>query len=261
MNFTREPIIESVITPRDGCKLVLRSSKSGGSEEYIVEAVEVVSFGRSIFYRSVESAKAFLLPVSDYEVVESKEARIALKSVQADRQIKIGGGRDAQLRPQQQPRESRRSEPSREPRNLDEAPSEATASSQQQMPSQDRKRGDRRRRGRRGRGSDRPHDMQQSSDPRDNPPGDYNNEPQSQQEEPRADAPYQSDEPVKSPSFMSKLFPPPPTLIKETLSRYKTVEETESFPEAPKEKPEFQDTIFDLPVNDEKDEDIHSEDR
>jgi hypothetical protein len=34
---------------------------------------------------------------------------------------------------------------------------------------------------------------------------------------------------VKAPSFISKLFPPPPTLIKETLTRYKPVEEvTES---------------------------------
>ncbi len=93
MNFTREPIIETIITPKDGYKLIVRNSKGGTSEEYSVDAIEVVSFGRSFFYRSMERPKSFLLPVSDYEVIESKETRVVLKNAPLERSIKIGGGR------------------------------------------------------------------------------------------------------------------------------------------------------------------------
>lgn len=92
MNFTREPIIETVITPKEGCKLTIRNSKGVG-EEYFVEAIEVVSFSNAIFYRSLEKPKPFLLPVSDYEVIELKETKMVLKSVTLERSIKIGGGK------------------------------------------------------------------------------------------------------------------------------------------------------------------------
>ena len=59
VDFTREPIVETVITPKEGCKLVVRSSKSSGQEEYFVDAVEVVSFGTSFFFRSLERPKSF----------------------------------------------------------------------------------------------------------------------------------------------------------------------------------------------------------
>lgn len=92
MNFTREPIIETIITPREGYKLILRNSKGSAQEELIVEAVEVVSFGHSFFYRSLDRSKSFLVPVSDYEIVEAKEARVALKNVSFEKTIKIAGG-------------------------------------------------------------------------------------------------------------------------------------------------------------------------
>ncbi|MGE3954788.1 MAG: hypothetical protein AB7F31_06360 [Parachlamydiales bacterium] len=79
VNFTREPIIESVITPREGCKLVVRNTKGAGQEEYLVDALEVVSFGAAVFFRSLERPKNFLLPVSDYEVLEVRETRMVLK--------------------------------------------------------------------------------------------------------------------------------------------------------------------------------------
>ncbi len=94
MDFTREPIIETVVTPKEGCKLVVRSSKAGGQEEYFVDSVEVVSFGSSVFFRSQERPKAFMVPASDYEVLEVREARMVLKNVGLDRSIKIGGGRE-----------------------------------------------------------------------------------------------------------------------------------------------------------------------
>ncbi len=93
MNFTREPIIETIITAKDGNKLTLRNSKGGSSDEYSVDAIEVVSFGASLFFRSLERPKSFLLPVTDYEVIESKETRVVLKNAPLEKSIKIGGGR------------------------------------------------------------------------------------------------------------------------------------------------------------------------
>lgn len=98
MNFTREPIIETIITPKDGYKLVIRNSKAGGGEEYSVDSVEIVSFGSALFFRSTERPKPFLVPVTDFEVVESKETRVVLKSATFERSIKIGGGKEASLK-------------------------------------------------------------------------------------------------------------------------------------------------------------------
>lgn len=95
MDFTREPIIQTIITPKEGCKLVIRSSKNAGQEEYFVDAVEVVSFDNASFFRSLERPKPFLVPISDYEILEVREARMVLKSVGIDRSIKIGGGRES----------------------------------------------------------------------------------------------------------------------------------------------------------------------
>ena len=93
MNFTREPIIETVITPKDGYKLTLRSSKKDSGEEYTVEAIEVVCFNSALFYRSLERPKSFLVPVSDFEVVETKETRVVLKNATIEKSIKIAGGK------------------------------------------------------------------------------------------------------------------------------------------------------------------------
>ena len=94
-----------MITPREGCKLVVRNSKGVGQEDYFVDAVEVVSFGHSFFFRSLERPKSFLVPVSDYELLELKETRMVLKNVSSERSIKIGGGRETPVRVQQ-PREA-----------------------------------------------------------------------------------------------------------------------------------------------------------
>jgi hypothetical protein len=158
VNFTREPIIETVITPREGCKLVVRSSKANGQEDYFVDAVEVVSFGHSFFFRSSEKPKSFLVPVSDYEILELRETRMVLKHVPTERSVKIGGGRDSA--PPRQPREAHsesRAEPKPEKEVVvaseagEESPagSEAAAGSAERS---DRNKRDRsRRRGRRGR--------------------------------------------------------------------------------------------------------------
>ncbi|MBP9841616.1 MAG: hypothetical protein KBC64_04245 [Simkaniaceae bacterium] len=95
MNFTREPILETIITPKEGYKIILRNSKLPAEEEYSVDALEVVSFGSAIFYRSLERPKPFLLPTTDYEVYESKDVRMVLKTAPVEKNIKIGGGKKA----------------------------------------------------------------------------------------------------------------------------------------------------------------------
>jgi hypothetical protein len=200
VNFTREPIIETVITPREGCKLIVRNSKGVGQEDYFVDAIEVVSFGHSFFFRSLERPKSFLVPVSDYEVLELKETRVVLKNASAERSIKIGGGRESPVRAQ-----------------LSESSEEMPAhvESSESMPSQqtDHKQRDRRRsRRRRGGGGS----MEARYDMPAQEAGETSSLPPSTAEK--------SAEEV-APTFISKLFPPPPTLIKETLSRYKTTEE------------------------------------
>ncbi len=90
MDFTREPVVETVITPKEGYKLVIRSSHGGKGDEYAVDAVEVIAFGHSYFFRSLEKPKAFLLPLAEYEVLEIKEARPVLKKPVVDKPIKIG---------------------------------------------------------------------------------------------------------------------------------------------------------------------------
>lgn len=96
MDFTRQPIIETVISPRDGHKISIRNSKEANQEEYLVNAVEIVSFGPALFFRCLErKPKAFLLPIADYDVVEVKEARMVLKNISTDKPIKIGEGKSS----------------------------------------------------------------------------------------------------------------------------------------------------------------------
>jgi hypothetical protein len=251
VNFTREPIIETVITPREGSKLVVRNSKGNGQEDYHVDAVEVVSFGHSFFFRSVERPKSFLVPVGDYEILELRETRLALKNVSTERSIKIGGGRDAPPRPH------REREPYHPPATTEEAslPEDVSAEGlppeapQAEQPPRDprhndRKR-DRRRRGRRG-GRDRgPPEARASEIPNAAEGSEMIDE----------EAPLPEEVVVKPPSFISKLFPPPPTLIKETLGRYKTAGQLEEG----RNKPPVEDPSLDLPPSEETGEDTRFE--
>jgi hypothetical protein len=102
MNFTREPIIETIVAPRDGYRLLIRNSKHRTGDEFLVDAVEMVSFGAELFFRNLEKPKPFLLPVSDYEVLEVKETRLAIKNVQMEKRIKIRGGREGSPQPKEE---------------------------------------------------------------------------------------------------------------------------------------------------------------
>lgn len=211
MNFTRDPIIETVITPKEGCKLVVRSSKGNGQEDYYVDALEVVSFGHSFFFRSIERPKSFLVPVSDYEIFEEKEPKLALKNASPDRSFKIGGGRDSSRSSREGSSESQ-----------EEAGGERPAPSDRG----ERKRDRGRRRGRRGRDRHETYAQQQEEEGRQMMREEGSSAeaemPSSLGEEAPVEAPKE-----KAPSFISKLFPPPTSLIKDTIGRYKSVDPTE----------------------------------
>ncbi|MCB1117669.1 MAG: hypothetical protein KDK50_03700 [Chlamydiia bacterium] len=126
MNFTREPIIETIITPREGYKLTLKCTK-GGASEYNVDAIEVVNFGTALFYRSLERPKAFLLPMSDFEVLETKETRVAIKSAAVEKSVKIAGGKAKETssdEPDKKRRRSRRRRSEDKPVKAEEAKTE-----------------------------------------------------------------------------------------------------------------------------------------
>lgn len=202
MDFTREPIIETVITPKEGYKIVVRSSKNPGSEEYFVDAVEVVTFGSCSFFRSLERPKAFLVPVSDYEILEVREARIVLKNVGLERSIKISGGKERENKPKEV-----KEEKPLEPLATQSSPE------QRQADPRDSRRRDRRRQGRRRREDDvvppkdgsAPHDEQKI----ELTPPSQDSAGLSAESQPIAQ------------SILSSLLTPPPTLISETLKTYK----------------------------------------
>lgn len=208
MDFTREPIIETVITPKEGCKLVVRSSKSAGQEEYFVDAVEVVSFGNALFFRSIERPKAFIVPASDYEILEVREARMVLKNVGIDRTIKIGGGRETAAKA---PKEAT------QPQESVSVGAEGTVESSESLESKvgrlDKRREKRRQQQRRRK--EREGDL----------PTEALLSPEAQTEKEGVSSEFIEKGPV-APGVMpqpmfSSLLPPPQTLISETIARYR----------------------------------------
>jgi hypothetical protein len=213
VNFTREPIIETIITPREGYRLIVRSTKHESDEEFAVDAVEVVSFGRALFYRSSEKPKPFLLPVADYQVVEGKENRIVLKNAQFERTIKIGGGKEASFK-----KEPEEVEDQMIPITLDEEaeepiPSEAALEHKRE-----------RRRNRRRRGHEHREDQRIRQETLENASSEAKSEV--------------IKEPASVPIF-THLIPPPPNLISASIQKYKEQQSQEatSASAEPKETP------------------------
>ena len=212
MDFTREPIIETVITPKEGCKIVVRSSKNLGQEEYFVDALEVVSFGNCMFFRSQEKPKAFLVPVSDYEILEVREARMVLKNVGLDRSIKIGGGREPKVAKEPAVSKAEPVEAEAPPASVEEP---AVAGDNRTDKKRDRRRQQRRRRGREEPVKEDvvPGEAFQVGEPAHAEASISNGESKALQES--------STIQVSTSNFISTLLPPPPTLISETIGRYK----------------------------------------
>jgi hypothetical protein len=216
VDFTREPIIETVITPKEGCKLVVRSSKSTGQEEYFVDAVEVVSFGHSFFFRSLERPKTFFVPATDYEILEVRETRMVLKNVGIDRTIKIGGGREGQMRgSREQPTEKAEAQPVEEleTSQASESPVQPAAEKEGRDKKRDRRRNYRRRRGRDG-----------STEEEGAEGGDKSTRMDSPELRKPEGAESLIAQQVATTSILTSLLPPPPTLISETIARYKNDE-------------------------------------
>ncbi|MEC7839676.1 MAG: hypothetical protein VX777_06525 [Chlamydiota bacterium] len=201
MDFTRQPLIESVITAKEGCKLVVRSSKGTGQEEYFVDAVEVVSFGNSFFFRSQEKPKSFLVPATDYEILEVREARMVLKNVGVDRSIKIAGGKE-------QPQKQGKSQPEKEVK-------------EEQTSRQTERKRDRRRSFRRRKRGDEGQEQNTPVETNLIPP------PPMSEKAVEAPEPQVSEKPVRlegvdlPTSGPGSLLPPPPNLISDTIEKYK----------------------------------------
>jgi len=208
VDFTREPIIETVITPKEGCKLVVRSSNTSGQEEFFVDAVQVVSFGSALFFRSLERPKTFLVPVSDYEIVEVREPRMVLKNVGIDRSIKIAGGREGSMR-------SSHREPHPEPVRQRAEPEPASTEAGASSAEGDRgdKRRDRRRNVRRRRGREDGVETTGGAEP-ESKEGAGTEEGAGQESSSLAQQ-------VVTTSILNALLPPPPRLISETIAQYR----------------------------------------
>ncbi len=254
MDFTREPIIETIITPREGHKLAIRNSKGGGQEEHFVDAVEIVSFGLALFFRSIERPKAFLVPVSDYEVLEVREARVVLKNMGMDRSIKIGGGRESSLKVA---REVEKGEFPEEAEALDKEKEEAVPLSEAVSEEKgevkidkkrERRRHYRKRRGKEEAGKEEEEPSLRAAEKVGETPA-----PEPEQEKREPVAPLSG-----SGTLFSSLLQPPPTLISETISRYR---QNESFKGAfyltEEEQYKPHDKVQDLLRDDEEDLAIH----
>ncbi|MGH2639530.1 MAG: hypothetical protein ACRDF4_09665 [Rhabdochlamydiaceae bacterium] len=199
MNFTREPIIETIISPREGYRLIVRSTKHASDEEFTVDAVEVVSFGSALFYRSLEKPHPFLLPVADYQVVEGKESRVVLKNAPFERTIKIGGGREASFKKEPEETDERMLH-----LKIEDDSSDESTSSESGM---ERKRERRRNRRRRGGHEQRDEQHRPLSEPMSS--------------EPKSEVSHAtSKEPFVAPLF-THLIPPPTSLISDSIQKYK----------------------------------------
>ncbi|MCE5293881.1 MAG: hypothetical protein LLF94_04640 [Chlamydiales bacterium] len=212
MDFTREPIIETVITPREGYRLVVRSSKGAGSEEHFVDALEVVSFGSGIFFRSLERPKPFIVPVADYEVLEVREPRMVLKTP-SEHGAKVPTQRLKAVDPQKA--EAANAVAAVTAAAPQDAATAATADGKAEKAGdrndrrRDRRRGFRRRRGGRDEAG-RPEGEEASGD---------NQEPQSADAQAQNNGPEEESKVISSTPMLSSILPPPTMLIRDDLKR------------------------------------------
>lgn len=195
MNFTRDPIIESIITPKEGCKLVVRNSKGAGQEEYFVDSIEIVSFTNSLFYRSLERPKSFILPVTDYEVIEVRDTRVVLKHV----------GSLAKMTPKDGDKKNEAS---------GKGSLESSSSNEQKV---DKKRRRSRRRKEKEDSKDSDSSLPEKSKRSKTKPEHSKGKKSSKKVEKET----AKQEPIEELQVPKRMLPPPSTLISETISRYK----------------------------------------
>lgn len=211
MHFTREPIIESILSARDGYKLVLRNSKTASSAEISAEVIEIVSFAGTVFYRSQDRSRNFLLPAIDFEIVEVKDARLVLKNISLEKSSKL----------QNPPKETVLEEASDELHddavvgNDQEVQASATTANSSQNSRLERRRERRRNRRRR-------HNEEKNTEEKKD--GSVDTAQEQESSESLADGGSLLDNVSPQPSIQIptlNLIPPPTTLISQTLARYK----------------------------------------
>lgn len=224
MDFTRQPIIETVITPKDGYRLAVRSSKNLGQEEFVVEALEVVSFGVHCFFRNLDRSKAFLVPVSDYEVLEIREGRLPIKAASLEGTIKVPVVKEFSRTPHKES-EKREGGPSYKEasmaQNVELAPSEESGLREQAPVVSQESRNERRKDRKRAQKKRRPEREEASVDEKPS----LEQESQSSVLENKEIlsvaemAAISAQTSVVQPTFTSSILPPPTTLIREDLER------------------------------------------
>lgn len=93
MYFTREPIIQTIISAREGYTICVRSLAT--EEDIAVEVVELVTFDNLGFYRFTEKGNSYLFPIKSYLLVEQRIQGMVLKSSgRKEKEIKIGKGKE-----------------------------------------------------------------------------------------------------------------------------------------------------------------------
>lgn len=229
MYFTREPLIETVMTPREGYKLVVRSTRNVESEEYFVDALEVVSFGQALFFRSMERPKCFLVPVSDYEVMEVRETRLILKAAPLEKGVKIGGGREASIKSSKDVKEEKHEDEESHIFEAAEEEEEVLESDfvQPESPVSESKLEKRRERRRHRRRKSRADEKEEvlSTEVKAAAPVDELSESYSNgASEDIVEEEKIVKQPVDINLHFSSLIPPPPTLISETINQYRNNE-------------------------------------
>jgi hypothetical protein len=239
VNFTREPIVETIISAREGYKLSLKSSKHAQQDEYLVDAVEVVSFSGALFFRCQEKPRPFFLPIHDYEVQEVREAKLTIKSPVMEKSIKIGGGKDAS-KAQKNEVEEKAQHSQEDAQSNQTSEKEADA---QPAQNNERQRRDKKQKFKRKRGFD---EGAREAVQREVKAHDEQNKDQSA--------------PIAMESVFSHLLKPPESLISESIQKYKKIEEEVVMsPEVTKELQVQQEVHFDAPLVKQDDPELFSE--
>lgn len=220
MDFTREPIIETIITPQEGHKLVVRSSAHASQTEYFVDAVEIVAFGSVLFFRSLERPKVFLVPVSDYEILEVRETRMVLKNAELDRSIKIGGGREAVIKAS---REVEKEETEESLQETAKEKAEVAAPAEERVEARVDKKRDRRRQYRKRRGREEKEEEVSEGAIESSLSATEGKKPSEVSSETALKGEAEKLEQIPQPLF-SPLLQPPSTLISDSINRYRNNE-------------------------------------
>ena len=209
-------LLKQLLPPKKGVNWLSAAAKASGQEEYFVDAVEVVSFGHSLFLSLSGKAKSISSACEDYEILEVREARMVLKNVGVR---KVDQDRRRPRVAPKLPKEvlHERPEPLAPP--AEEVPALAGEEASLLRRRMDKKRGRRHYRRRRGREELLPKKARLSESSALPEEGEAH-PPLEEAKGEQAALPTEALEATTS-IVLSSILPPPPTLISETIARYK----------------------------------------